>query len=341
VLQLNLRNIRKNRQTTWFILDALMLLLLVVNLIWLLFDALYAVGGIRSFIAQQAPDFAELYNPIHQNFLFYDLIFVSIFLTEFMVRWVHAVIKSTYQRWYFYPFIHWYDLIGCIPASGARILRVLRIFSIVYRLQKYQVIDITNTRLFGFLQFYYEAFLEELTDRIVIKILSGTQEEVRRGSPLIHRVQQEVLVPRRELLVDWLSDKIASYAQSGYLPRQKELRDYLNERVESAMRRNTDLKRIRDLPVFGSWASGTLDRAVGDITAEVIHQILEDLSSTDNHDFVEDLVSTFLEERERTDDESQQAIIEAVIQVLEMVKEQVHVKHWRKALNESDNKENA
>lgn len=340
MLQLNLRNIRKNRQITWFILDALMLLLLVVNLAWLLFDALYAVAGIRDFIAQQAPGFPGVYDPIHHNFLFYDLVFVSVFLTEFMVRWTHSAIKGTYQRWYFYPFIHWYDLIGCIPASGARILRVLRIFSIVYRLQKYQVIDITNTRLFAFLQFYYEAFLEELTDRIVIKVLSGTQDEVRRGSPLIHRVQQEVLVPRRELLVEWLSTKIASYAQSGYLPRQQELRDYLNERVESAMKRNPDLKRIRDLPVFGSWASGTLDRAVGDITAEVIHQILEDLSSTDNHDFVEDLVSTFLEERERTDDASQQAVIDAVIQVLDMVKEQVHVKQWRKALDEPNKKEN-
>jgi len=40
------------------------------------------------------------------------------------------------------------------------------------------------------------------------------------------------------------------------------------------MKQNQDLKRIRDLPVFGSWASGTLDRAVGDITAEVIEENL-------------------------------------------------------------------
>jgi len=37
------------------------------------------------------PSFADAYNPIHKNFLFYDLIFVSIFLSEFTVRWVHAV----------------------------------------------------------------------------------------------------------------------------------------------------------------------------------------------------------------------------------------------------------
>ena len=57
----------------------------------------------------------------------YDLAFVVIFLTEFCVRWVAAVVRKTYMRWYFFPFIHWYDLIGCIPLGGARIFRFLRI----------------------------------------------------------------------------------------------------------------------------------------------------------------------------------------------------------------------
>jgi len=100
------------------------------------------------------------------------------------------------------------------------------------------------------------------------------------------------------------------------------------------MKQNQDLKRIRDLPVFGSWASGTLDRAVGDITAEVIEEILEDLSSPDNHDFVEDLVSAFLHEREETEMATNEAVIEGVIETLELVKQQVHVKRWRQALDE-------
>ncbi|MFO7787424.1 MAG: hypothetical protein R6W87_06550 [Halospina sp.] len=341
MLTINLRNLRTSHQTLWFALDMLMLVLLVINLVWLLFDSLYAVDVLRDFLTQEVPAFTAFYNPIHRHFLFYDLMFIGVFLSEFAVRWVHAVYRREYQRWYFYPIVHWYDLLGCIPASGARILRFLRVFSIVYRLQKYGVIDITNTRLFEFLRFYYDAFMEELSDRVVIKVLSGTQEEVKRGSPLVRRIQEEVLLPRRDLLVDFLSARITRYAREGYMPRQQELRAYLNARVISAMNRNRDLGRIRELPVFGSWASGTLDRAVGDITAEVIEQILNDLSSPDNHDFVEDLVDVLLTPHERESSQANAAAIQGVIETLELVKDQVAVKRWQEALAEKDERKAA
>lgn len=341
MLSINLRNLRTSHQTLWFALDLVMLVLLIVNLVWLLFDSLYAVDVIRDFLAREVPAFTAFYSPVHRHFLFYDLMFIGVFLSEFTLRWVHAVYRREYQRWYFYPFVHWYDLLGCIPASGARILRFLRVFSIIYRLQKYGVIDITNTRLFGFLQFYYEAFMEELSSRVVIKVLSGAQGEVERGSPLIRRVQQEVLLPRRDLLVDFLSSRITRYAREGYLPKQDDLRAYLNARVISAMNRNRDLGRIRELPVFGSWASGTLDRAVGDITAEVIEQILEDLSSPQNHDFVNDLVDVLLTSHERENSEANEAVLQGVIQTLELVKEQVAIKRWQEELAEKDERKAA
>lgn len=341
MLAINLRNLRTSHQLIWFFLDLLMLILLVVNLFWLLFDALYALAAFRAFLEHQVPAFTALYNPVHRNFLFYDLLFISVFLSEFVIRWIHAVYRREYQRWYFYPIAHWYDLLGCIPASGARILRFLRVFSIVYRLQKYGIIDITQTRLFEFVRFYYEAFMEELSDRVVIKVLSGTQEEVKRGSPLVQRIQEDVLLPRRDLLVDFLSSRIARYAQEGYMPKQQELRAYLNARVISAMNRNRDLGRIRELPVFGSWASGTLDRAVGDITAEVIEQILQDLSSPENHAFVEDLVDVMLTRHERESTQAHDAFIQGLIETLELVKDQVAVKRWQEVLAEKDERKAA
>lgn len=334
MVTLNREKLRASHQRLWFALDAIMLVLLFINLAWLLLDSLYGVSGIQHMVRQQAPDLAAFYDPIHRNFIFYDLIFVILFLSEFVLRWGHAVVKGTYQRWYFYPFIHWYDLVGCIPTSGARVLRVLRVISILYRLQKYGIIDLTQTRLYQFFAFYYEALLEELSDRIVIKVLSGTQIEVQRGSPMMHRIQQEVLLPRRQQLVDWLSEKVAEGARYGYVPKNQELRRYLEVNVAEAMQQNKDLKPLRYMPVIGTWASHALDRAVGDIVAQVIHQILSDLASQNNHAFVEDLVEVFIHEQEEPDFASSQQIVAAVVEVLEMVKDQVRVKHWRAELDE-------
>src|SRR5690606_41794798 len=90
--------------------------------------------------------------------------------------WILAIAVRDYPRWYFFPFAHWYDLLGCIPIAGMRFLRILRIFSILYRLKKYAIVDFSNSPVFRFFNFYYEVLLEELSDRIVVKVLSGTQE---------------------------------------------------------------------------------------------------------------------------------------------------------------------
>lgn len=331
---INRENLRKSHQLIWFVVDFLMLGLLIINLTWIILDGLYAIEAVRDLLLAYLTPVAEAYRPIHRNFFFYDLIFVGIFLTEFTVRWIYAIATKAYARWYFYPFIHWYDLLGCIPAGGYRFLRVLRVISIIYRLQKYNIIDITSTRLFGFLKFYYEAFLEELTDRIVIKVLSGAQQEINEGSPLFHKVQNEILVPRRDLVTHWISDRVAHAAQTGYLPNRGALRHYLEGCVDEALAQNVELRRLRIVPVLGNQIGQTLDDAVGDIVAHVIHQILDDLAASRNHDFIEDIVATFLQDTSSQDPspEAQQQLIDVINEILEAVKQQVGVKRWRDAL---------
>ena len=67
----------------------------------------------------------------------------------------------------------------------------------------------------------------------------------------------------------------------------------------------------------------------------MIHQILEDLASASNHAFIEDIVNVFLpapgelpEEEEARND----ALIELITDIIEAVKGQVRVKHWRAEL---------
>ena len=334
MLKINRENLKTSHQLIWFIIDFLMLGLLIINLAFIIFDSIYNFTGVQNLLAENTPVIKELYHPIHENFLFYDLIFVSIFLTEFVVRWGYAIKAKVYDRWYFYPFIHWYDIIGCIPVGSFRFLRILRVISIIYRLHQYKVIDVTQTRAFQFFNFYYEAFMEELSDRIVIKVLTGAQDEIRRGSPLFERIQNDILYPRREMLSDWVSQRVAEAAREGYIPNRGALRSYLETRVDNALKQNLELSRLKYLPVVGPTIQETLEEAVGDIVANVIHQILEDLASASNHAFIEDIVNVFLPSPESEDgsDEHNEALINLIVEVLDAVKSQVRVKHWRSEL---------
>ena len=334
MLKINRENLKTSHQLIWFIIDFLMLGLLIINLAFIIFDSIYNFTGVQNLLAENTPVIKELYHPIHENFLFYDLIFVSIFLTEFVVRWGYAIKAKVYDRWYFYPFIHWYDIIGCIPVGSFRFLRILRVISIIYRLHQYKVIDVTQTRAFQFFNFYYEAFMEELSDRIVIKVLTGAQDEIRKGSPLFERIQNDILYPRREMLSDWVSQRVAEAAREGYIPNRGALRSYLETRVDNALKQNLELSRLKYLPVVGPTIQETLEEAVGDIVANVIHQILEDLASASNHAFIEDIVNVFLPSPDNEDEngEHNEALINLIVEVLDAVKSQVKVKHWRSEL---------
>lgn len=334
MLKINRENLKTSHQLIWFIIDFLMLGLLIINLAFIIFDSIYNFTGVQNLLEEHAPPIKELYHPIHENFLFYDLIFVSIFLTEFVVRWGYAIKARVYDRWYFYPFIHWYDIIGCIPVGSFRFLRILRVISIIYRLHQYKVIDVTQTRAFQFFNFYYEAFMEELSDRIVIKVLTGAQDEIRKGSPLFERIQNDILYPRREMLSDWVSQRVAEAAREGYIPNRGALRSYLETRVDNALKQNLELSRLKYLPVVGPTIQETLEEAVGDIVANVIHQILEDLASASNHAFIEDIVNVFLPSPDNVDDndEHNEALINLIVEILDAVKSQVRVKHWRSEL---------
>ncbi|MFO7528351.1 MAG: hypothetical protein R6W86_06025 [Marinobacter sp.] len=334
MLHINRENLKSSHQLIWFIIDFLMLGLLILNLAFIIWDFIYNFVAIQNLLKEQAPALQTAYHPIHERFIFYDMIFVTIFLTEFFVRWAYAIKASVYDRWYFYPFIHWYDLVGCIPVGSLRFLRILRVISIIYRLHQYRIIDITSTKIYRFVNFYYEAFMEELSDRIVLKVLSGFQDEVRRGSPLFDRIQKDILYPRRDMLSDWISQRVAEAAQEGYVPNRGALRNYLEGRVDHALKQNLELSRLKYLPMVGPTIQETLEDAVGDIVANVIHQILEDLASSSNHAFIEDIVNVFLPTPDQVaaDETQNQALIDLIIEILDAIKGQVKVKHWRAQL---------
>ena len=334
MLKINRENLKSSHQLIWFIIDFLMLGLLIINLAFIIWDSAYNFIAIQNLLKENLPAFQAAYHPIHENFILYDAMFVAVFLSEFFVRWGYAIRAKVYDRWYFYPFIHWYDLVGSIPVGSLRFLRILRVISIVYRLHQYKIIDVTDTGIFRFVNFYYEAFMEELSDRIVAKVLSGVQHEIKLGSPLFEKIQNDILFPRREMLSEWISQRVAQAAKEGYVPNRGALRSYLEDRVDHALKQNVELSRLKYLPVVGSTIQETLEDAVGDIVANVIQQILEDLASSSNHAFIEDIVNAFIRGpgEPDTDEGRNEALIALIIEVIDAIKGQVRVKRWREQL---------
>lgn len=324
------KNLRSSHQAPWLIVDMLMLGLLTINIILIVFDSLFATASLQKHLYSHLPDLAHAYQVVHDNFLLLDLIFIAVFLTEFLVRWAVSVHAREYLRWYFFPFIHWYDLVGCIPLDGARILRVLRIFSILYRLHKYQIVDLKNTGLYRFLRFYYNVFIEEVSDRIVIKVLSDVQKEVKNGSALVDRIEGEVLAPRKVLLHHWLSS-LAGHMGDSIADQEvgESVREHISASVAKAVRGNPQVNSLTLVPVIGNSIEQLLETAVADIVVQAIVNMLKDMSPQRVNDIItHGLTAPSVAERNLNKE-----VLNIVHESLELVKEHVAIQQWKQKLD--------
>ncbi|WP_372862777.1 hypothetical protein [Spongiibacter sp.] len=244
--------------------DVAIIVLVSANLLLILFDSLFMFAPFQQLLAEQWPRFYALYSErIHADFQRIDLLFVAILLTDVLLGWALAAWQRRYERWWFYPFVHWYDVLGCIPLSGFRWLRILRVVSILFRLQRLGLIDVRRWPAYGLLARYYSIAIEELSDRIVDNVLAGVQSELRSGaSQLPDRMVKQVLAPRREALASALAARIGGTASTVYRQRRSEIHDYIAQLVQRTIAHNAAAQRIDRLP------------GIGDAIVELIEDIL-------------------------------------------------------------------
>ncbi|QOC22879.1 ion transporter [Wenzhouxiangella sp. AB-CW3] len=325
--------LRETRQTSWLMLDLFMVVLVSINLVFIVFDTLYGTVAMQQLLEGFSPAFNAFYDErVHQHFLYYDLIFVAIFLAEFCFQWVMSVRKRIYPRWYFYPFMRWYDLVGCIPIGSLRMLRLLRIVSLLVRLQKMGVIDMTETRIYRFFEFYFNAFIDEVSDRVMIRTLDDVRREVEDETPITRKVITEVIAPQRELLVEHLSRRIGLIAQNSYQQHQDTIREYVDSVIGDAVRANAGIRNLERVPMLGRAVVGQLQQSINDIVYEVFDRTVRDVSAAENNRLVDESVSVIIDAILDDHPELGDIGTKMTVEAIELIKERVRVQHWKDQL---------
>ena len=202
----------------------------------------------------------------------------------------------------------------------------MRIFSILYRLQKYHIIDLRNTAVYRFILFYYDVLVEELSDRIVVKVLSDAQKDIAAGSPLIEDISQQVIASRLPILTQWLASVMVHIGESIEHTRHGgSVRSHIQISVGKAVRDNSQVSLLKLVPMLGSTIEKTLEQAVTDIVTQSIINLLKDISPEKIDDFVEHGIGRFSNEDHMLDQE----MLLIVNECLELVKQHVSQKRWK------------
>lgn len=323
---------QRSHNTLIFITDILMMALLLVNLSLIVFDWLFMTAIVKHLLSNHFPGFYAYYDlHIHQNFLSIDLVFVGIFVIELIVRWGIAIARSTYNRWFFYPIAHWYDVLGCIPIASFRFFRILRVISILYRLQRLSIIDLRKTYLFRLIKKYYQIIMEEISDSVMIKFIEGVQKELMMESAVTDKIIAEVIAPRKGILIDWLSGRIAKAISGTYDEYQDEIHIYLEHLVGQALKGNKELKSLKQVPVVGNFISKSLEKTVTDVALSSVNGLMKDMAGGEHHalfhNITEHTVEGLMTQVEQ--DHLSAATRAVLIESLELIKQRIQVQQWK------------
>lgn len=240
--------------------DIFMLIAIVVDLIVIFVDEIL----MSAFFAKIASLFAfEGWLMNYKSGMHFTLgalggVFTIFLISELAVRWAIAIKKRTYYRWFFFPFVHWYEVLGCFVLL--RPLRLLRAFVLIRRLHEMNI-KVVPSRWIKTAKFYGHILLEELSDRVILTAvgnfrmqLQGKNAQSATSNLMVDetiaknrdKIEQAVLVLlRRELL-----PKLQAIVHSKV---GDELSLQVGKAVQQALTDTPELSRyMRLIPIAGT-----------------------------------------------------------------------------------------
>lgn len=265
----------------------------------------------------------DLKGRLTNHFWKIDLPFLILFWIEFMVRWVLAVRRRTYARWYFFPIFFWYDLLSLIPVMALRPLRLLRLVSVYMRLRKSELSRVGRDFLSRAVAYISNIITEEVSDRVAVRILDEYREEIEDGTHV--RITRSVVEPRREEIERVVTHQIRSILTDPETIERFRLLLELN--LENAV---ADSESLRSLPLPHVVVKPVV-RAVGEVILETtLETITTTLDSPDGEAAVQAVASSILDSVSTGPAlaELESLARDISLQVIDHMKEVVEIKKW-------------
>lgn len=316
------------------LVDIFMLVVLMLDLLWLMFDAVYNVEYVRNVLTEYTPRFSHFYGEvIHPNFLFFDGFVVLLFLSEFFIRWAIAIYRKEHTRWFFYPIVHWYDLLGCMPMGELRLLRLFRVWAMVYRLYQWEVLDMRNAAWFKTIAKYYNILMEEIADRVAVRLLREVRTEMQRGKPLVDEIIDEVIKPHKQELIHWTARSIETSIRLQYNEHRAFLQKYVYTIVQNAMTNNREVANLEKIPVVGGYITDNLREAVASIVFGVFDRLMNDLTDDGEHStihFIIENITEILIGTPAAQLENPSLAAQIVNESIDLIIKRIDTKHWKK-----------
>ncbi|MDH1916475.1 preprotein translocase subunit SecA [Acinetobacter junii] len=261
--------------------------------------------------------------------------FIIFLIVELAIRWLLSIIQKHHARWWFFPFIHWYEIVAIIPHF--RFLRLFRAGIIAYRLHElgYKVVP-DSIRLKAI--FYYRVVMEELSDRVVITVIDGIKHELDTSSSH-KKIIHDLVDHHRQLFTVTLSSMLQESLAKALQQQQPIITQKVGHIVNQAIEDTPELTQLlRLIPIVGSRIEQQIQsigqRLGENITAGLIEPFTVGSFERPNENYL--LIAEKVSQL-NIDNQYLEELVESVVyESLEAIRKQVKVKQWQQTLNEYD-----
>lgn len=259
-------------------------------------------------------------------------VFTMFWVWELLVRWAIAIKRHTYYRWFFFPFVHWYEVLGTIPAFRA--LRLLRAGVIIKRLHATGVKVIPDKWL-NSARFYYHVVLEELSDRVILTAIDNFREQIAQTKTQSNSLVQSTIDRNRDefeaVVLDMLRAELAPKLRQAFLAHTgQKLSQDIGQSVEQALLDTPELRRyLKLIPIAGGMIESqitSVGRHIGEnVTTAVNHHLFDEASL----DALMVNVAKGVASIDTTSPKLQQLVGGVINDALSAFEKQVKVQQWK------------
>ncbi len=268
-----------------------------------------------------------LHDPLRTAGGFFTLFLIA----ELLLRWAVAIKQNTYYRWFFFPFAHWYEVLGCFPQ-----LRALRLFrAVVIGRRLYQLgYQVLPQPWINRIKFYINLLLEELSDRVILTTIHNFRQQLT--DPKAHKsfIESTIARNRNEIeaaLLSVLRQELAPKLQALTASSGGNvLATEVGNAIEEGLANTPELRRyLRMIPIAGTLIESQLQHIGHSVGENVVYALNKRLLDAERLDSLMVAIASGVATID-TDNAALDALISSIIDdSLTEFEAQVKVQHWK------------
>lgn len=317
--------------------DVFMMFMIIINLFCLAGNALltseFGEWLFRFIHLPAVLDFYEAH--LHPWVMMTEAWFTIFLIVELLVRWGIAILLKQHQRWFFFPFVHWYEILAIIPQL--RFLRLLRAGAIAYHLHEHGY-RIFPESWYKRVQFYYNLVMEELTSRIVLTVLDGIKRELST-STTHKKLITDLIDHHRQLFAQALAEILQESLGKELQAERQHIAKNVGLIVNQAIEDTPELTQLlRLIPIVG----GRIEQQIQSIGQRLGENITQGLiapfatTHNDSHRIYQEIAHKLSHIAIEKNQHLDQLVESAVFESLEAIRQQVKIKEWQQLLEQKN-----